>query len=195
MMNRNFVLGFILIFILIGCINNNDEVFIKKVFPLDTPDLISKPEYDLINQLLEGQILQQRTNLHLYHNYNVIKQNIPEFDSLVYVDYLSSNSEEYYLDSTEVEVGSIKLISNNEVEYLLYNPEFDNWEEFYKYYPENHGLSSVSRVGFNQDTTLAMICYGFDDRYSLLNVVYYCKKVDGNWEIIGKLGIITMVSG
>lgn len=195
MMKENFVIGFMLILLLNGCVKNNDEVFIKKVFPLDTPDLISKPEYDLINQLLEGQILQQQTNPYLYHNYSYIKDAIPDFDSLVYVDYLSSNSEEYYLDSTEVVVGSIKLISNNEVEYLLYNPEFDNWDEFYKYYPENQSLSSVSRVGFNQDTTLAMICYGFDNRYSLMNVVYYCKKVDGNWEIIGKLGIITMVSG
>lgn len=199
MIKTNIILVLIVVLSILGCNENNVEPTVIKInFPLDKPDFISKPEYELIHLILNNQditfALTQQTNPDLYDHYASIKQEIPEFDSTVYTDYTYNNTMGYYLDSVEILEANIKLISDAEYDYLFNNQDFEysSWEEFNKWYPKANGINSISRAGFNHDTTRAMIISGFYQESYVYNIIYYYGKTGNTWEIIGQCGIETL---
>jgi hypothetical protein len=58
----------------------------------------------------------------------------------------------------------------------------ENWDEFYKQYPDSGGFVDLSAVGFNADKTVAIVSKGRwcgslcgEGAYQVL------QKIDGNW--------------
>jgi len=174
------------IFSLIACKKHDSNLSI-------TPELITKQEYNLINLVFSNDtvlyVLKQKTNPYLKHDYSYIKSGIPEIDDFVYNDYLKNNKKGYLIDSIGL-TNNIKLLPDGMFDIVHENSIGFDWYEFYNYYP-NCVLFSFSRVGFNRDSTLALLCYGYDDSWNVSNHASYYKKVDADWELIGGTSIGT----
>ena len=163
----------------------------NKLFSLDTPDLIAQKEYDLICQVFDSIIVQQATDFWVT-SYSTIKQSINDLDSNAYLNYVDNNKLSYNLDSSMILETNMKLISLEERDYLINNPEFNySWEPFFDKYPDSQGLWTVSRIGFNSDSTEAMLSCGFSKPFYGMDIINYYKLIDNNWQKTGSIGIQT----
>ena len=163
----------------------------NKLFSLDTPDLIAQKEYDLICQVFDSIIVQQATDFWIT-SYSTIKQSINDLDSNAYLNYVDNNKLSYNLDSSMILKTNMKLISLEERDYLINNPEFNySWEPFFDKYPDSQGLWTISRIGFNSDSTEAMLSYGFSKPFYGMDIINYYKLMDNKWQQTGSIGIQT----
>lgn len=101
-------------------------------------------------------------------------------------DYLGRNDRSYPL-STEMEIGrEYSLLEAEEMSDIFSNHE-DGWSEFYRRYPDSPGITTLSRVGFNQDRTEALVYMGTQFHYlaGAGNLIQLEKK-NGEWKIKDK---------
>lgn len=189
-MDNIIIVGFLLI-ALISCEKNDTQNPCNdKVFPLESPDIIGQIEYDLICQFFDNIVLQQSTDYFVLP-FSVIRQEIRDLDSISYLNYVD-NKMSYNLDSSMFVKKNIKLISMAERQYLIDNPDFNcTLDEFYKKYPDSQGLYTISRAGFNTDSTRAILSYGFSKPFYAMDVINYYKLVNNKWELTGSVGIHT----
>ena len=177
---------------LYSCEKNDNHIYdYSKIFPLDPPDKIGQIEYDLICQTFDSILVQQATDFFILP-YSIIIQEIHDLDSIAYKNYIDNNNMSYNLDSAKFVDTGIKLISLDERDYLINNPDFGyTWDEFYKKYPDSPGLFTLSRIGFNTDTACAILSYGFIKPFYKMDVLNYYKLVDNKWTKTGSIGIQT----
>jgi len=163
----------------------------SKHFSLDLPDMIAQKEYDLICQVFDSIIVQQATDFWIT-SYSTIKQSINDLDSFAYINYVDKNKMSYNLDSSKISKTDIRLISIAERDYLIDNPDFNySWEPFFDKYPDSQGLWTISRIGFNSDSTEAMLSYGFSKPFYGMDIINYYKLIDKKWQQTGSIGIQT----
>jgi len=68
--------------------------------------------------------------------------------------------------------------------YSLNQDEDWSWDGFYESFPKYVGLTRVSRVGFNEDRTQALLYIGRQTHWlSGLGVVYFLVRAAGQWNI------------
>jgi hypothetical protein len=102
-------------------------------------------------------------------------------------DYLARNDRSYPL-STEMAIGrEYTLLDAEEMSDIFTNYQ-DGWEEFYIRYPDSPGITTFSRVGFNQDRTEALVYMGTQFHYlaGAGNLIRLEKK-DGEWKIVDRM--------
>ncbi len=80
-----------------------------------------------------------------------------------------------------------QLVTKEEIR-KLFQRQGGGWQEFYEKYPDSQGHITLSRVGFNKQTTQALLYVGnqFGD---LAGTGYYylLSKQDGNWVIADEI--------
>ena len=177
---------------LFGCEKNDiHNQSNDKTFLLDKPDTIAQIEYDMICQSFDSIVLQQTTDFFVLP-LSVIRQEINDLDSIAYKNFVDNNTMNYNFDSTKFVETGIKLISIAERDYLIDNPDFNySWDEFFNKYPDSHGLFTISRVGFNSDSTNAILSYGFSNPSYGMDIINYYKLEDNKWILTGSIGIHT----
>ncbi len=102
-------------------------------------------------------------------------------------DYLDRNNRSYPL-STEMEIGREYTLLDAKEMSDIFNNFQDGWDEFYRRYPDSPGITTLSRVGFNQDGTEALVYMGSQFHYlaGAGNLVRL-EKQDGEWKIVDKM--------
>lgn len=73
------------------------------------------------------------------------------------------------------------LLSENEIEYVI---KSDDWEKFYKIYPDSRGYVRFSNAGFDEDKNSALIYYEASaNSLGGIGVLLYLEKKRGEWII------------
>ncbi|MDA3944298.1 MAG: hypothetical protein PF694_12255 [Bacteroidetes bacterium] len=180
-MNKKIIFVLMMIFSFIACNKKDSNLSI-------TPELSTKQEYNLINLVFSNDtvlyVLKQKTNPYLKDDFNYFKNGIPEIDYYVYDNYIKNNNKGYLIDSIGL-TNNIELLPDGMFDIVHENSIGFDWYEFYNYYPNASTLFSFSRVGFNQDSTLALLCYDTDNNVEYAFHARYYKKVNADWELIG----------
>jgi hypothetical protein len=104
-------------------------------------------------------------------------------------DFTSRNKQAYELsDQFNLDV-KITFITSGEIKKMFQksfgNP--DGWETFHRRYPTANGMITLSRVGFNEDRSQALIFVGYGCGWLCGGGDYVLlKKKDGAWKIEAK---------
>lgn len=165
-------------------------------FTLIQPDDISDEEYELyslvINELYSSSeiIIRQRSIDDIW--------NIPEGffeypidlvflqDNSLYVNFQEMNDTAYYFDEKfTAEEKVIHLISTDELAYIFDGTDLDeNWETFYSIYPEASGFNKLSRIGFNDSSTLAVFEIGhYFFSLGASGYLVFLQKTNDQWTV------------
>jgi hypothetical protein len=75
-----------------------------------------------------------------------------EFDSNLVSEFEKKNIKKYRLDNRIMAPQGIVILSKQEMKDAF----AEEWESFYKKYPDAEGITAFSRVGFNADKTKAV---------------------------------------
>ena len=112
---------------------------------------------------------------------------MPGLSEDLWKDYLARNDKAYPL-SRGMEVGvEYVLIDTGEMS-EIFNDFEDGWEEFYNRYPGSPGITTLSRAGFNQEGTEALVYMGAQFHYLAgAGNLYRLEKQDGVWKIVDKV--------
>lgn len=94
------------------------------------------------------------------------------------------NSQFAHLITRKLDLPFTYELLSIEDDYRYFEKGESGWDEFYKDYPEMIGITEVSRPGFNQDSTEALVYTGRQvwDLYGY-GYYYLLTKVNGKWEI------------
>jgi hypothetical protein len=89
-----------------------------------------------------------------------------------------------YAVPADMELGVPYTLLSQENRNLIFSPNQSGWEIFYGQYPDAPGITSLSRVGFNNTLDQALVYIG-TQRNWLSGAGYYLllNKVDGKWTI------------
>lgn len=112
---------------------------------------------------------------------------MPGLSGDLWKDYLAHNDKAYPL-STEMDLGvGYTLIDADDMN-VIFNDFENGWEEFYRRYPNSPGITTLSRAGFNQDGTEALVYMGAQFHYLAgAGNLYRLEKQDGVWKIVEKM--------
>jgi hypothetical protein len=112
---------------------------------------------------------------------------MPNLSRELWEEYLARNDRSYPL-SPEMAIGRQYTLLGGEEMSDIFNNYGDGWEEFYRRYPDSPGITTLSRVGFNQDGTEALVYMGAQLHY-LAGAGYLIRleKQNGEWKIVDKM--------
>lgn len=188
-----------------------DDFRVKPTFSLNQEDQIEDEEYKIYSIVIDKffrsdkVIIKQASNFAIdlfYGNdyYEDLINEFPDFDTNLVVSHWNNNninnsvnfSENFQSDSLE-----IILITDEELnfifDYEIYDNYYDQWLEFYHYYPYSSGLVSFSRISFNEDNTQAVLEMGqTSGSLSGTGLFIHLEKIDNKWTIIKE--ILTWIS-
>lgn len=98
--------------------------------------------------------------------------------------FLERNQQSYPLKPALELRLEYQLMSQDEVDELQPLDEASDWKLFYQKYPYTVGFLYLSRVGFNQDFSQALVYF---DQYHydqpIIGGYYLLNRVDGRWEV------------
>jgi hypothetical protein len=175
-------------------------------FNLHTADNLNATEYEVYSVALKEKLIQstkdpatiiveQKTSKSIStlstSNVSLMKAQFPEFDSTSITDYQTKNLSEYYLDyKFTMTEKYVQLITTEEIDNLFVQMG-KNWGEYLNRYPYSNGYYTVSRIGFNNDQSQAVLAIEFSTGTSSTNSttageILYLKKDAGVWKVVGK---------
>ena len=177
-------LKYIQLFIFVGLsFQCREDVPVEPVFNLAQESAIDEDDYLIYSQIIEE-----------YHSYGdkplaIIQETFggvadldfhkafasdyEYFDSTIVENLITTNDTVYYLGYNFSSTIEIKLISNDELEYVN---EKDQWFTFNQKYLD---ILMFSRVGYNKDKTQALVEYSRN--YS--GHIVWLIETDGRWKV------------
>ncbi len=175
-------------------------------FNLHTADNLDPTEYEVYSIALKEKLIKstkdpatiivgQKTSKSIStlstSSLPLIKAQFPEFDSTSITDYQTKNLSEYYLDyKFSMTEKYVQLLTTEEIDNLFVQMG-KNWEEYLNRYPYSNGYYTLSRIGFNNDKSQAVLAIEFSTSTSSTNStttgeILYLKKDAGVWKVVGK---------
>jgi hypothetical protein len=96
-------------------------------------------------------------------------------------DFRARNDTAYPL-RPDMEIGAGYVLLNQHDRSQLFNQNQDGWQLFYEKYPDAPGITTLSRVGFNNTLDQALVYAGMQSQW-LAGAGYYLllNKVNGAW--------------
>ena len=112
-----------------------------------------------------------------------LKAAFPELDSEILRDFTAKNSQRHALERRFATKAEYVLASSQDVARALGAER--QWDNFRRRYPSSHGLTTISRVGFNAGRTQALVYRGdrFGGKAGVGNYLLLVKK-DGAWAVV-----------
>lgn len=180
----------------------NEEIKVEPEFNLHAADFFNQMDYNIYNLVLEEYysdsaliIIRQQIDYNLppiaYHSgfdsgdyYNYIKLNMPEIDTIAFLNFLSNNDTISYLDNLfKVNKSTISLFSEEKYDYL-FDRNKDTWKLFYAKYPNSNGLIELSRIGYNDEVNQAILEIWHAGGWTGgKGVMYFLSKKNNTWVI------------
>jgi hypothetical protein len=112
-----------------------------------------------------------------------VLQNMHSVDSGTVVSFRSRNGAAYPI-SPDMNIGGPYTLLSQAGRQKIFGENQSGWEIFYERYPQAPGITTLSRVGFNNSLDQALVYIGTQSNW-LAGSGYYIllKKVDGAWNI------------
>jgi len=162
-------------------------------------ELIDSQEYEILGFLLdfisEGEteyvVLQNETeNDFVTGNIDLFKkqeEDLKGISSELMLDFVSKNMKSWPLEADKIQTErKILLQSPEELEKAFdgTGTSSSGWDAFYRKHPESDGQTVVSRVGFNEKRTEALVYIaGMHDYLCAEGNLYHLKKTDSKWQL------------
>ena len=190
---------FLISIFLCSC-NKNNQVNQTLHFSLLPADSLTRVEKLLYQSLFtakenytEAIIVCQQTRNSIYIPFASLVNDNPQIDTAIIDFYLMANDTSNLLDSILFsETTGIRLVPEAEVDYLTKNPEFNySWDKFYERYPNANGIIELSMIGFNTDSTQALVSKSLIQPYYQMDLGYLMYFKDGAWCTVWHQGIET----
>ena len=110
-------------------------------------------------------------------------QNMHSVDSATVVSFRSRNDAAYPI-SPDMNIGGPYTLLSQAGRQKIFGENQSGWEIFYERYPQAPGITTLSRVGFNNSLDQALVYFGTQSNW-LIGSGYYIllKKLDGAWNI------------
>jgi len=139
--------------------------------------LYSAPSYVIMDSTATGPIGVEDTASTL----DRIVQDMRSLDQETADSFRVRNDAAYPVRS-DMQLGSGYVLLSQAVKSQIFGQNRDGWQLFYEQYPDTPGITSLSRVGFNNTLDQAMVYIGTMSHW-LAGGGYYVllKKVDGSW--------------
>lgn len=85
----------------------------------------------------------------------------------------------------------IVLVNDSEIKELFAEGCEEGWGKFYQKYPNSQGITTLSRVGFNQEKNRAIVYIGTQSHClaGIGNLVDLQKDQSGNWKIVKQINL------
>ena len=112
-----------------------------------------------------------------------VMKNLPGIDKSTAESFKTRNDKSYPL-SADMKLGvQYVLLTQTEMN-RFFSQNQDGWQAFYKNYPDAPGITSLSRVGFNETYDQALVYEGTQSHY-LAGAGYYflMVKINGAWTV------------
>ena len=112
-----------------------------------------------------------------------VLQNMHSVDSGTVVSFRSRNDAAYPI-SPDMNIGGPYTLLSQAGRQKIFGENQSGWEIFYERYPQAPGITTLSRVGFNNSLDQALVYIGTQSNW-LAGSGYYIllKKLDGAWSI------------
>ncbi len=140
-------------------------------------NLYSAPRYVIMDTTATGPTGVEDTASTLDH----IVQNMHDVDLETADSFRVRNDAEYPVRADMDLRSGYVLLSRDEMS-QIFSQNQDGWQVFYEQYPDAPGITSLSRVGFNDTLDQALVYVGTMSHW-LAGGGYYVllKKVNGSW--------------
>lgn len=171
-----------------------------KEFPLQKPDLkLSTVDYNVYRSFFPDSV-------RYYHQVVIIQSTDtrggdmfpshtqhPYIDSMCFVNFYDQNKRSYQLDSSEFSYNPVVcIISEDEYNSLIVDNAF-NWPEFAKRFPYARGFYRFSSIGFNQDSSQAILVQDFISINSKSGPWHqWLKLINGEWSVKWEIALCTL---
>lgn len=112
-----------------------------------------------------------------------VLQNMHSVDSGTVVSFRSRNDAAYPI-SPDMNIGGPYTLLSQAGRQQIFGENQSGWEIFYERYPQAPGITTLSRVGFNNSLDQALVYIGTQSNW-LAGSGYYIllKKLNGAWNI------------
>lgn len=170
--------------------------------PTVTPrltSLLSQEEYSVYDGIIKAQYLGERVKLVVISDHTTtsvspgdsgvdpsnmafIQKNLPEVEAATLQNFIQANQQQYLL-GRQFNLGvKYVLISKEEMKSIFEDDK--GWSVFYQRYPDSQGTMTLSRVGFNDKGTQAVVYVGNQaDWLAGTGNVYLLEKINGQWTV------------
>jgi hypothetical protein len=118
--------------------------------------------------------------------------NMHDVDADTIQSFRNRNDAAYTL-SPDMQIGAGYVLLTQVEKTGLFNQNRDGWQLFYEKYPDTPGITTLSRVGFNNALDQALLYAGTQSQW-LAGAGYYLflKKVNGTWTVLQQ--VMTWIS-
>ena len=108
-----------------------------------------------------------------------------ELQEETFKDFKNQNINSEKILKSEIPNDKIVLISSEEVDKIFKNNR-KGWDHFYRKFPKSQGILTLSKIGFNENKTQAIVYYGNQSHY-LAGIGYlaYYIKINDSWKLAG----------
>jgi hypothetical protein len=152
------------------------------------PDIIPDNEYEVYSSaILQRNYPQSINKIVIYQltynqapcdNYDCFHQF--ETDSMLVDDFKKKNAKAYKLENKFSIPQTVIIVSEKELNEL----NSKGWEAFYKKYPNSSGVIQISRVGFDNKQTQAILYFGEQSHYVAgAGYLIFLAKDEGKWMV------------
>jgi hypothetical protein len=108
----------------------------------------------------------------------------PKLDEDVFADFKAKNQAPSALERRFTLSVDYMLMSEQELSSTFASGHTTGWDDFYKKYPNSHGIVTLSRVGFNKAKDVAVVYAGNQWHWTAgEGGLLLLKKTDGKWVI------------
>jgi len=123
-------------------------------------------------------------------NFEQLRKEFSEFKNQdlqeeTFKDFKNQNINSEKILKSEIPNDKIVLISREEVDKIFKNNR-KGWDNFYRKFPKSQGILTLSKIGFNENKTQAIVYYGNQSHY-LAGIGYlaYYIKINDSWKLVG----------
>jgi len=164
------------------------------IWSYDFPIIIgADEEYQIFNAVLRSRfpendylhVIRTTSSYTEYFSYQYkLDDSGFDYDSLMLSDFLIKNTFPTTLDETYL-IEAVNTVARSELDSIWVNYEYPNdWQEYYRRYPNSNGMAELSRPGFSTDENMAVMKLGWqfggDAGQGYLIIL---EKIDGKWMV------------
>lgn len=151
----------------------------QAVYTFLLSNLYQHREYVIMDTTATGVTGVENTSQTL----DYVLQNMHSVDSGTVVSFRSRNDAAYPIPP-DMNIGGPYILLSQAGRQKIFGQNQSGWEIFYGRYPQAPGITTLSRVGFNNSLDQALVYIGTQSNW-LAGSGYYIllKKLDGSWSI------------
>ncbi len=132
-----------------------------------------------------GLLVLQAESRSFDPDWDRLREELPQLQEETLANYRAQNANTSLLQEFLDLPMEVVFLTESESKAIF---EQGGWDAFYARFPKAHGLTALSRVGFNRERTQALVYMGTMSHYLAgAGFFYLLEKERGSWKVKGQL--------